>query len=229
VKRFLISPPFGSRFGHEGCTRVMGSYTLHRRNGLIWNTLKSLRKIEGGWVNRIGLRNPGIKSLQGSFVHDRIYSFVGMEDTDWSEMLHLIPDFVTVELNLGCPNVHQYGIEEKVLRNYTHHFKTIVKLPATELVDDVAAMAVAAGANYLHCSNTLPTPRGGESGRRLKKWNLPVVYRLHARYPEIPIIAGGGIYGVEDVKDYEEAGASHFSLSTVWFTPWRAREIIRVA
>jgi dihydroorotate dehydrogenase len=225
VKRFLISPPFGNYIGHQNATRVMGSFTLERRPGLVWNTLKSLRLIRGGWVNRIGLRNPGLGSV--TFVHDRIYSIVGLDEGDWAKMLNMIPDWATVELNLGCPNVHRYGIDEQMLSFFTHHFLTIAKLPATELVDDVAAMAVEAGVDYLHCSNTIPTARGGESGKRLKAWNLPVIERLRNRYPEASIIGGGGIYTAQDVADYEAAGATHFSLSTVWFRPWTALKILR--
>ena len=141
-------------------------------------------------------------------------------------MLHIIPDGMTVEINLGCPNVHRYGISQKTLKAFTRHFTTIVKLPATDLIDEVANLAIMAGAHYLHCSNTLPTRRGGESGRLLREWNLPVVTRLSNRYPNIPIIAGGGIYSIDNVREYEEAGASKFSLSTAWFLPWRALKII---
>lgn len=224
MKRFLISPPFGNWMSHPDATRVMGSYTLERRRGLVWNTLKSLRPIPGGYVNRIGLRNPGIRNVR--FLQGRIYSVVGLNAGDWEQMLELIPAGTNLELNLGCPNVHEYGIPEEVLKEYVRRFRTIAKLPATSMINDVAAMCVDSGVPYLHCSNTLPTPRGGESGCRLKAWNLPVIERLHARYQHTAIIAGGGIYGVRDVEDYAAAGAAHFSLATVWFRPWRARAII---
>lgn len=85
---------------------------------------------------------------------------------------------------------------------------------------------VESGVRYMHLSNTLPTPRGGESGRRLFGYNVPFVARIAGRYPEITIIAGGGIYSPEAMKVYQQAGATHFSLSTVFFTPWRVPSIL---
>jgi dihydroorotate dehydrogenase len=79
----------------------------------------------------------------------------------------------------------------------------------------------------LHCSNTISTERGGESGKRLKALNLPIVERVAKRFPTIPIIAGGGIYSPQDVVDYRNAGATLFSLSTVFFTPWRVPAILK--
>ena len=226
MKRFLISPPFGNWFSDPDCTRVMGSYTLDRRWGLVWNSIKSLRKIEGGWVNRIGLRNPGLRSVR--FQPNRIYSVVGLAEHDWEGILEILGQrWLPIEVNLGCPNVHRYGIPPDILSEYTRRYRVSAKLPPTEKVDKIAAMAVEAGVHYLHLSNTIPTPRGGESGKRLKEINLPIVERLHKCYPHIPIIAGGGIYSAEDVHDYEQAGATHFSLSTVWFRPGRARGIVR--
>lgn len=226
MKTFLIAPPFGNYLSNPNCTSVHGSFTLERRPGLVWNTLKSLRPIRGGWVNRIGLRNPGIKSLQGRYSRHCIYSIVGLEPDDWGEMLHYIPDGMTVELNLGCPNVHRYGIEPDVLRKFVHHFRTIVKLPATDLVHEVAEMAVSSGVTYLHASNTIPTPRGGESGQRLKKHNEAVIPVLRATHPSASIIAGGGIYSWQDVERYAALGADHFSLGTVWFRPWLPRSFL---
>lgn len=230
MKQFLISPPFGNYFSHPEATRIRGSFTLNRRRGLIWNTLKSLRPTKDGWVNRIGLRNKGLVNLKRPLDHEDIWSIVGMEADDWEKMYDILvwhrQHLLTLEVNLGCPNVHEYGIPQNVLAKFAEHFWVIAKLPATNKVDEVAKMAVDAGVHYLHCSNTLPTSRGGESGRRLKYYNLPVVERIASAYPWIPVIAGGGIYEPQDIIDYEKAGAKHFSLSTAWFKPWRASGII---
>jgi dihydroorotate dehydrogenase len=235
MQRFFINPPFGNYVGAPGCIRVMGSFTLERRRGLLVQIAKTLRPIPGGWVNKIGLRNKGLRNVP--FKHDRFYSVVGLEERDWEEILQILSNeewscgdpskYLKVEVNLGCPNVHEYGIPKDVLKQYCNWHVVSAKLPATDTVDKVAELAVEAGVRYLHCSNTLPTDRGGESGTRLREWNLPVVERLAKRYPGIPIIAGGGIYGPQDVKDYANAGAAHFGLSTVWFTPWRLPAILR--
>ena len=41
---------------------ITGSYTLNKRDGLFMQVIKTFRySFEyGGWINKIGLRNPGI-------------------------------------------------------------------------------------------------------------------------------------------------------------------------
>lgn len=224
LKRFLISPPFGNWIGSPHCTRVLGSFTWERRRGLIYHTLRSLRPTAGGWVNQIGLRNRGIRACK--FRTDAIYSLVGLGIDDWQWMLEYCPAGLAVEVNLGCPNVHEYGIPFSVLHDYCWRFEVGAKLPPTEAVDDIAAMCIEGGVRYLHCCNTLPTGHGGESGRRLFEINLPIVERLAARYPG-KIVAGGGIYDVASLEAYRAAGATQFSLATVWLTPWRVPAILR--
>src|SRR5262245_61988246 len=103
MKTFLISPPFGNWIRSKHCTRVLGSFTWESRPGLAYHTIRSLRPIEGGWINQIGLRNPGIRSC--GFERQFVYSLVGLDDGDWESMLHHCPAGMTVEVNLGCPNV----------------------------------------------------------------------------------------------------------------------------
>jgi dihydroorotate dehydrogenase len=231
MQRFLISPPFGNYISHSACTRIRGSYTWHHRPGLIYHTLRSLRPTEGGWVNQIGLRNKGLENI-GKFNSEQIYSLVGLEADDWQLMFDHIRTFhyldkPLIELNLGCPNVHKYGIPLEVLKKYCHFYRVIAKLPATDKIYDTAAMCVETGVDYLHCSNTLPTPDGGESGDRLFEFNLPIVARMAQLYPAIPIIAGGGIKDITTLKQYHQAGARIFSLATIWLTPWRAIKLLK--
>jgi dihydroorotate dehydrogenase len=224
LKTFLISPPFGNWIGSRHCTSVLGSFTWERRPGLVYHTIRSLRPISGGWINQIGLRNRGIRNC--TFDADTIYSLVGLADGDWERMLYHCPSGLNVEVNLGCPNVHEYGIPATVLRDYCAKFIVGAKLPPTDKVDDMAAMCIEAGIRYLHCCNTLPTEQGGVSGRRLFDVTLPIVERLAQRCPG-RVIAGGGIYDAGTVQVYRCYGASGFSLATVWLTPWRVPAILR--
>lgn len=224
MERFLISPPFGNWINVKGCTSVRGSFTWNKRPGLIRHTLRSFRHVEGGWINQIGLRNKGIRSVT-KFEPNVIYSLVGLDDYDWENMANHCPVGTHVEVNLGCPNVHQYRIPTGVLKHYCSKFIVTVKLTPDNAVDAMAAMCMEAGARYLHLSNTLPTPNGGISGRQLYAVNLPIVARLAKEYPGT-IIAGGGIYSQDIVFAYKWVGASYFSLSTVFLTPWRVRSIL---
>lgn len=223
MKRFLISPPFGNWVSHPKCTRVLGSFTWERRPGLLYHTLRSFRPVSGGWINQIGLRNKGIRSVRFNPKH--IYSLVGLADGDWERMLDYCPAGLKVEINLGCPNVHEYGIHPKTLAEYCKKFTVIAKLSPGRRVYDVADMCMENGVSYLHCSNTIPTPQGGISGLPLLNVNMMIVCTLADSYPG-KIIAGGGIYDSDYLRMYAIGGATHFSLSTVWMTPWRVSSIM---
>ena len=229
--RILISPPFGNYLNIPGTTSVRGSFTLHKRPGLIWNTIKTLRKVEGGWRNKIGLRNCGIKNVKFDDPRDnRIYSIVGLDAGDWEHMYIHMPFVVnTIEINLGCPNVHEYSIPFDMMRTFCKDWNVIAKLTPDDTIDKIAEHCINAGADFLHCSNTIPTAKGGISGKQLFDINLPIVERLAKRYPG-KIIAGGGIYNVNDLIRYYEVGATHFSLSTICIThPQEMKLIIAYA
>ena len=59
---FFISPPFGNYLNLNNTMSIKGSYTLEPRSGLLSQIAKTLRYsfVYNGWVNKIGLRNPGI-------------------------------------------------------------------------------------------------------------------------------------------------------------------------
>lgn len=224
LKTYVISPPFGNWISWPNATPVRGTFTLEPRPGLIKHAVRTIRPVNGGWVNRVGLRNPGITSVR--FRTGPMYSIAGINDGDWERMFDLIPAGTLVEVNLGCPNVHDYGIEPYVLEEYCRKFKVSVKIPPTKSAFELAEMAVNVGTHFLHCCNTLPTERGGESGRRLREITIPIIKRVHSKYPNVAIIGGGGIYSRDHVFQYAVAGARHFSLATVWFNPLKALRIL---
>jgi dihydroorotate dehydrogenase len=233
---FIISPPFGNyiKNHYESCTPVIGSLTLEKRPHWFLRALKTVRPVEGGWINNIGLRNPGIKSFKYNYTNDvlynQIYSLVGIKGSDWQAMLTYLPDEdkrLKIELNLSCPNVHEYGITKKDLQEYCDRFSIIVKVPPiADKAFAMAEMAVTCGARYIHASNTLPSDRGGVSGEQLFKVNLPIVKKLHLEFPDTPIIAGGGNYDLIHLLDYLTVGATKLSFSSVWFNPFRAHRLI---
>jgi dihydroorotate dehydrogenase len=233
---FIISPPFGTHLSFHHATSVLGSFTFYHRPGRLWKTgaffwQNLTNPVPNGWVNRIGLRNPGIAAVEFNN-RRRLYSLVGLEEGEWELMfdqLQLRADSHTrLELNLGCPNVHEYAIRRSSLIEYCHAYWCGVKLPADlPRAMKIAEMAVHAGTRYLHAANTLASPRGGLSGYPVKPTNLAIVEALAKEFPSINIVGGGGIYGFADLLDYQNAGATAFSLGVVCFRPWRARAIIR--
>lgn len=221
--KFVISPPFGNWIDLPGCTSILGSFTWQARPGLVGQVLRTLRPIKGGWINRIGLRNCGIRTLK--FRYDCIYSLVGLNTDDWQNMFIFCPEGLRIEVNLGCPNVHTYGIPLYLLAAYCRKFRVIAKLSPTVTMETIG-LYVAAGVTHFHLCNTLPSPRGGISGRPLQPLVLDLITAVAAKYPSVTILAGGGIYQPSDCQRYEQAGAKHFSLSTIWFTPWRVPAVL---
>jgi dihydroorotate dehydrogenase len=84
------------------------------------------------------------------------------------------------------------------------------------------------GITTFHLCNTIPSPKGGISGYPLQEISLKAVKSAREEFGDtITIIGGGGIYTIDDVKKYIEAGADHLSLSTVLFNPIKSRTLIK--
>ncbi len=230
----IISPPFGTYVRDRRATRVLGSFTLHKRPGR-WRAIAQfigdnvMYPVPGGWRNRMGLRNPGIFSVD-EFQRDIIYSIVGLEDNEWEGLYNYLMFArlrkLQLELNLGCQNVHQYAIRRETLSEFCKEFYISVKLPAGPEAIELADFCLEAGVPCLHVGNTLPTHLGSISGRPLKFINLALTEQIAKRHPGTRIYGGGGIYEFQDVIDYENAGATDISLATIWFHPIRARRIL---
>jgi dihydroorotate dehydrogenase len=219
MKTILISPPFGNHLRVDWATPIRGTFTLEARPGLIKQVVKTLRPTKDGWVNKIGLRNPGIKSIK-DFSENEIYSVLGHSEYEWHLIRQVIPEKMNVEINLGCPNTNAYTITPHNLERYLSKFnRVIVKLPPTPAIFNLARMVQEIGVEYLHISNTLPTPAGGLSGRKLKDINLGSIEAIKILFPKLHIIGGGGIHTIDDLIDYKDAGAKFFSISTMCFSP----------
>lgn len=234
MKQFLISPPFGNWLSHPLATRVRGSYTREPRPGLIWRTMTTLRYQGGGnWLNGIGLRNPGLRSV--SCQPDQVYSVVGFGEDDWKWLLDSLPAWAMVEINHGCPNAHGYTMSPAMVRQYAEKFKVCsFKVQPVVASLPLIMMALDAGVSHIHMGNAFPVefragPRGfsGPANRDIVLPQVEAIADLiSARNLSTRIIGGGGIRTVGDVLAYQRAGATHFSLSTAWFRPFRTRRLL---
>lgn len=230
MKDFIISPPFGSYINHGKCASVLGTYTLHKRGTRIerlYRAIKTIRPIKNGWMNNIGLLNPGISSVK-KFNLNKIYSIAAIYSEEWDKIIDYIPKEIMVELNLSCPNIdRKTDISDKQVIVYINKFPIVLfKLSPTKEIYGQIDRLVSLGAQYIHISNTLPTSRGGEAGERLKFFSLETIKNIRRKYPGIKIIGGGGIYSSSDVELYKNAGADYFSLATIWFKPWKAVQLL---
>tara|TARA_Y100000588_G_C13999670_1_gene815077 strand:- start:137 stop:913 length:777 start_codon:yes stop_codon:yes gene_type:complete len=244
-----ISPPFGNYISLKDCYSVAGTYTYFRRKGLIKQVLKTLRPVKGGWRNSIGLRNKGIININ-FFKSNTVYSICALKYSTtkynllpnvetflWDSLLEQIPSYCMVELNVGCPNVGNISdITDNQIKNYVNKFKKLtIKLPPTTSIDKIKHLH-SLGIKNFHLSNTLLTDRYtdngiikcGVSGYPLKKKNLPLVEKVaNINLKDTHIIAGGGIYKPQDVIEYHNAGATDYSLSTIFLTPWKVCSVIK--
>ena len=230
---YFISAPFGNFLQYstfaQGATCVTGTFTLKPRPGRFKQILKTLRYVptEAGWAwrNQLGLRNPGIfKGIENTPWHS-VMSIASLEPNDWKILYEIVPKHMSVELNISCPNVNRHPNLTKAFAKDKRKW-CIVKVPPT-ITHKQLDRIVNLGYNQIHASNTLPTEKGGLSGKIVAPYTLGIISFLKENYPHVEVIAGGGVTDRFSADRYLDAGADHISLGTVSFTPWRLQKIIQ--
>jgi len=222
----FISPPFGNYFNLPYTKSIKGSYTLQPRAGLFTQIIKTLRYTDKGWVNKIGLRNPGIEYGIKHYNHKTdILSIAIMNVNEIYKINKMLPSDANIEINISCPNTEKNMIDEEidVFLNNKREWCILKLSPLTSFkkVHKYYSM----GFKQFHCCNTLPTYKnnkyvGGLSGPALNIYTTYFIYILKKKYKDITIIAGGGIYKYENLEYYKKLGADHFSISTIFFNPF---------
>tara|TARA_B100001250_G_scaffold362162_1_gene340669 strand:- start:10 stop:702 length:693 start_codon:yes stop_codon:yes gene_type:complete len=216
----FISPPFGNYIHLPNTIPIRGSFTLKERPGKWGQILKTLRYIPGmGWVNRIGLRNPGIDYAINTYKKGEIISIAIMEQNEIKQIVDKIPEDMNIELNVSCPNTdkHMVNVGLKSFLNPKRDW-CIIKLPP-QPDDDAIDILYNEGFRQFHASNTLPSERGGISGIILKPYTLSTIKYIKNNFDDCIVIAGGGIYDIKTMQEYKKQGADHFSVSTLFFHP----------
>ena len=230
----IISAPFGNYIQPSGTTPTLGTFTALRRGGVlqrVWRVARTVRYYPGtrAWVNRIGLRNPGIdwlcqRAASGAVdVADKLVSVHGFSADEWYRLLDRIAELqpMAVELNVSCPNVgHISWPLDLFSRAVATGVPVVVKVPPIEY-SLMVEQAHEAGIRHFHCCNTLPVPGGGMSGTPLLPLSLACIRDLRARSfgQELVLIGGGGIYQPTDIDAYARAGADHVAIATKLFHP----------
>lgn len=231
LKPLIISAPFGNYVQPDGATATLGTFTVNARAGRLWRILKTVRFYRRlrAWVNKIGLRNPGMPWLKAQVasgkikVGDKIVSIHGFNDEEWSQLLEAITHIkpLAVEMNMSCPNVGEVNWPDDLFtRAMATGVPVIVKLPPVNF-EQMFDQARAAGVETFHCCNTLPVPAGGVSGKPLKPVAMQCIREVTKRAGSEPliIIGGGGIYDVQDVDDYINLGVRHIAVGTKVMNP----------
>ncbi len=231
--RLIVSAPFGNYVQPDGAVATLGTFTAVARGGRIWRILKTVRYYPRlrAWVNKIGLRNPGMLWLvdrvrRGKItVDDKLVSIHGFEDADWDKLLGACAEIrpMAIELNMSCPNVGEINWPEDLFaRALSTEVPVIAKLPPVRF-EGMFEQAAEAGVRTFHCCNTLPVPAGGISGAPLKPVALQCIARVKElagdQADELRIVGGGGIRQVEDVDEYVAAGVHAIAVGTKVMNP----------
>ena len=233
----FISPPFGNYIDLPYTKSIIGSFTLKNRPGLfsqIYKTLHYSHKY-GGWVNKIGLRNPGIDWAISKYNDKSIFNFyksniISISILDVSEidkLVEKIPNDMNIELNISCPNVRyttDTNTDKKTIESELYKFIDknrewcCVKLSCNTNLSTIDNL-YKQGFRKFHCCNTLPVSIGGVSGPILIPYTTKLIQNIKSKYPDCEVVAGGGIRDIETLKYYKKLGADHFSISTLLFNP----------
>lgn len=236
IERLVISAPFGNYVRPAGATPTLGTFTANPRPGRWLRALTTIRfyRRERAWVNRIGLRNPGIEWLctrvgaGRAALDDKIVSVHGLDEEEWWRLLDRMRELrpLAIELNMSCPNVGEINWPGSLFaRAVGTGVRTIVKLPPLRY-EGILESALEAGVRSFHCCNTLPVRSGGLSGKPLKPYSLRCLRNVRDGYSgtggsELMLIGGGGITCEGDIDDYADAGATHVAVGTLAMNPLR--------
>ena len=226
----FVGPPFGNYFPSTSLfnshnykiKKITGSFTLNNRTGLFSQILKTLHysNTHNGWVNKIGLRNPGLDYAIKKYKNtDTIVSIAILESKEINLIEQKIPKNMNIEINVSCPN-----IDIKCISNDIQCFLNpqrewcILKLSPIVTKNEIDNF-YKNGWRQFHCSNTIPISEGGVSGKSIIPYTNKSINYISKTYPDTTIIAGGGITSLDDIINYKKNGANHYSISTILFNP----------
>lgn len=229
MKKIVFSPPFSNispRFYSIDC--IVGTYTLKRRKGL-HRVITTLRKIKNGWINNVGLKNPGITR----FKKKDVYVSISLEkESEWIFFKKILKNkkkkyrIKGIEFNISCPNHKVSNVSHETISDAKKIFKTvIIKLPHNINKSQVKDF-ISLEADYLHISNSKKTDIGAKSGKDLIENNVKII-KFIKMFSDQKVIAGGGIYSFKDFIKYKDAGADVFSLSTRIINPIKTYFLVK--
>jgi len=167
-----------------GCL-VLKSLTIEERGG---NPLPRVVKFDYGFINSVGLRNPGIdkgkKEIDDFFKRYSTPTIVSVFANSLSDFKTLVKKVIplypfAIELNLSCPNVFdEFGIMLSTKKEMVYKITKAVKKDAKEIpiicklspnvdrIDEVAKAAEEAGADAIAAVNTLASGMVIDIGKR---------------------------------------------------------------
>ena len=253
--------------GHELADHLdpalLGAVVVKSLHAEPWdgNPAPRVHATPAGMLNSVGLQGPGVEAwlehdlpgllATGARVVASIWGRTVEEFARAAELLAGAPkEVVAVEVNASCPNLedrralfaHSTTATAEVVAAAAAAGRPLwAKLsPNTPDLPDVAAAAVAAGAEAVTVANTvlgmvidtearrplLGAGRGGLSGPAIRPVAVRAVFDTHEALPDVPIIGVGGVASAVDAVEFLMAGASAFQVGTATFADPAAPALI---
>ena len=237
MRETFIAAPFGNYIKHPNALSVTGTWTLYPQGNRFKSVMKTLRydKENNGWVNRLGLPNPGLRvGLEKTWGY-HILSIAETSEDEFLIMADMIPNTKSVEVNLSCPNLPENTVPKLIDNDSPMMFTAFEKkrdwciAKVSPFITGKELHHVIEKLNFrqIHLANTIPTEKGGLSGPALRPYVLQLIRYIRGMWGDrMTIIAGGGIRTKRDISEYMDAGANHISLGTVCFNPLRLRKLL---
>ena len=253
--------------GHELADHLdpalLGAVVVKSLHAEPWdgNPAPRVHATPAGMLNSVGLQGPGVEAWLEHDLPDLLATGARVVASIWgrtveefaraAELLAGAPkEVVAVEVNASCPNLedrralfaHSTTATAEVVAAAAAAGRPLwAKLsPNTPDLPDVAAAAVAAGAEAVTVANTvlgmvidtearrplLGAGRGGLSGPAIRPVAVRAVFDTHAALPDVPIIGVGGVASAVDAVEFLMAGASAFQVGTATFADPAAPALI---
>ena len=225
--KFFIAAPFGNYMRHKNAISVKGTFTLNPNGNRVSAILRTLRYDfkNKGWVNRLGLPNPGLQFALDKYTPGDIISVTELERDDFVKIEAELDLAQSLEINLSCPNVKSARWDRINIFPNKYREWCIAKMAPQSTMEEIG-FVVNAGFTQLHFSNTLPTARGGLSGPTLIPYTTKLIKMCRDEFPHTTIIAGGGVTKEAHIHHYMDAGADHISVGSAWFNPIKTYRLL---
>lgn len=220
---------------------LLKTVTLHPKEG---NPTPRMADSDFYVINRIGLENPGIHAFVENIPELPVPMIASLGGDSFEEYLEVarvfkkVADrFYAVEFNFSCPNVKEGGLS--IVKN-AEEWKKLLNTLRKELpdsfliakvgvegifVEDAAEFVMKAEWDGITLVNTVRGLHfekdtmilGGLSGPLLKPIALRAVYEVKKRFPELFVIASGGVYSVKDAEEFLKVGADVIGVGSALF------------
>lgn len=231
--------PYAGPGGLDGLDFVTRSITLDARQG---GPGPRLVEVPGGFVNAVGLPNPGLEHFlatelpwlvrAGVRVTVSIAGATMGEYADLARRLSRAPGVAGLEVNVGAPDevgvglfevrepYHSASVIAAVRREFPADRPVLAKLrPDVSRIVEGARSCHEAGATAIVIGNAVPAAfpdgrAGGLSGPAIAPISLRCVAVVHQALPGLPTIGCGGVRDVVSARSYLTAGASAVQVGT---------------